>query len=122
MTITDLLARTIPLAVPDELATAEATDVTLIGEAMETVDVGPFDGAYIRLCATDLVVAVDQARRLLDQIEEAVLDARQERTEAEQHECYCGVRLDPEEACCGARSCVAMLNAERWADTWGGGI
>lgn len=109
----------IPMAVPDELATAEATDVTLIGEVMETVDVGPFAGAYLRICAPDLVVAVDQARRLLDEIERAVMDARQERADEMSHECFCGVRLDPEEACCGAERCERELAAERHHDAMG---
>lgn len=106
MTITDTPVTILPLAVPDALATAEAVDVTLIGDAMETVDVGPFNGVYFRVAADDLVVAVDQARRVLDELEAAVLDARQDRMEAQRHECPgCPTRLDPDEVTCGAAYC-----------------
>jgi hypothetical protein len=95
----------VPLPVPDELATSEATDVTLLGEAVETVDVGPFAGCYFRVVAVDLVVAVDQARRLLDEIERVVLDARQDRADAERHRCYCDLPLEVDELTCGASRC-----------------
>lgn len=87
----------IPLAVTIPEGT-EACDVEL-AEHHESIDVGPFAGAYLRLCAPDLVVAVDQARRLLDLIEEAVLDARQEQIEVERQRCYCGAPLAGEITC-----------------------
>lgn len=91
--------------VADALARAEAVDVELHGETSESIDVGPFDGTYYRLNAPDLVVAVDAARALLDQIEAAVLDARQERMDAERHDCSCGVRLEIDEPTCGSAIC-----------------
>lgn len=91
------------ISVLDELATAEATDA-VIGE-VETVDVGPFNGHYFRISAADLVIAVDDARRVLTEIEAAVLDARQDKADAERHDCWCGVRLEADETTCGAKAC-----------------
>lgn len=95
----------LPFDVPDELAALEATDVTLIGEALETVDIGPLGGIYYRVAAPDLMVAIDDARKLLNQAEEAVLDARQARIEAERHRCYCDALLDADEETCGSVRC-----------------
>lgn len=109
MTLTTEATTTRPLPVPLELATAEAVDVTLLGQTMETVDIGPFDGCYFRVSAFDLVVEIDNLRRLLDQAEEAVLDARQERMMADRRRCYCGALLDIDEPTCGALRCSREL-------------
>jgi hypothetical protein len=97
-----------PIDLPDGLATLEVTDVDL-GQHHESIDVGPFAGTYLRLRATDLVVAVDEARRLLDRIEEAVLDARHDATMAARVPCpSCSTLIDPEEPDCGAPMCRAL--------------
>lgn len=92
------------------LAQMEATDAE-IGQSHESIDVGPLpDGSYVRLLAPDLVVRVDEARRLFDRIEEAVLDARHDKMMAERHVCPgCPTMLDPEEITCGAPACNREL-------------
>jgi hypothetical protein len=119
VTAVHALTIVLPVAVPDELATAEATDVTLIGDALETVDVGPFDGAYYRLSATDLVVAVDRARRLLNEIETAVLDARQDRYQALLRPCpWCSTLIEPDEDDCGSGTCARAAAAEQAVEAY----
>lgn len=102
----------VPLAIfPATLDVLEAVDVDLT-EHHETVDVGPIDGRYLRFMAPDLLVAVDQARRVLGLIEDAVLDARQEAMEAERHDCPCGTRLEADEISCGSPRCDHLVAQE----------
>lgn len=98
--------RIVPLPISALLACLEAVDVTLIGDALETVDVGPIDGTYYRVSARNLLHEIAVARCLLDNAEEAVLDARQERAEAERHVCPgCPTMLEPDENTCGSARC-----------------
>lgn len=109
---------TIAVAIPPELVDAEATDVTL-SPGMESVDVGPFSGAYLRFTCGDLVAAVDAARRLLDEVERVVLDARQDALDAERWRCpWCSTLLESTEDCCGRPSCVRHLDYERRMEAW----
>lgn len=109
---------TVAVAVPPELVDAEATDAVL-HPGMEQVDVGPFGGVYLRFAAPDLVAAVDAARRLLDEVERVVLDARQDATDAERTCCpWCSTPLEPDEDVCGAPACVRHLDYERRMEAW----
>lgn len=102
----EAITTTVAFGVPDELAAAEAVDVTLIGDTLESVDVGPFAGVYYRVSAANLVHAVAVCRALLDEIESAVFDARQERLDAERHVCPgCPTLLEPDENTCGSARC-----------------
>jgi hypothetical protein len=92
----------VALPLSGELARLEAVDVTLIGDVLESIDIGPNGDTYYRVTARNL---------LHDLAEEAVLDARQERLDAERHVCPgCPTLLEPDEDTCGAARC----NAE-WA-------
>lgn len=110
------------IAVPAELLdrALEAADATIERDA-ETVAVGPFgDVTYYRVSAPDLVVAVDEARRLLDEIEAAVLDARQDKIDAERHQCaFCSTLIDGDMETCGHSVCDRRLAAERYYDALG---
>lgn len=100
---------TMTVSVPPSLADVEVTDVEL-GQAHESIDVGQPGGVYLRVCAPDLVVGVDEMRRLLDRIEEAVLDARHDAMMAARHVCPgCPTLIDPDEPTCGAPACNAEL-------------
>lgn len=110
MTQTYEATTTVPFAVPTELATVEAVDVTL-GDVMETIDigpfiVGPFVDVYYRASAPDLLVEIDRARRILNAAEDAVLEARQVRMDAQRRECPgCHTLLDEAEQTCGDARC-----------------
>lgn len=54
---------------------------------------------------TDPMVVADYLRRIAEQIETATVDARQAQVDAEQNECWCGVRLEEGQEDCGARLC-----------------
>jgi hypothetical protein len=101
----------VALPLSGELARLEAVDVTLIGDVLESIDIGPNGDTYYRVTARNLLHEIAMARCLLDLAEEAVLDARQERLDAERHVCPgCPTLLEPDEDTCGAARC----NAE-WA-------
>jgi len=109
MTITPLRyavsTATIPLPVSAEGVDAlEAVDANIKNDN-ETVDVGPFGTTYLRLTGTDLVAFADALRLLSDRIIDTVMEARQERVDAERHRCECGALLDADEDDCGAARC-----------------
>ena len=92
----------------DDLDDIEATDAVIISDKLESVDVGgggALHGVYLRITGPDLIAAADGLRRLADRIIDAVLDARQDKADAERHDCWCGVRLEADETTCGARAC-----------------
>lgn len=99
----------------EDITDLDVADAVIVGE-LEQVDIGGagvLTGTYLRVTGPDLVVAAEALRRLADRIIDAVLDARQERIEAEQHECYCGARLDPDEITCGALRCQREWRDDR---------
>lgn len=92
----------------EDILNIEVTDAVIVSDTLEQVDIGGggvLHGTYLRLSGPDLVVAAEELRRLADRIEACVLDARQEKIDAERHACWCGTRLDPEELDCGAPRC-----------------
>jgi hypothetical protein len=93
--------------VPFDGALIEVLEATnaVIGDNVESVEVGPIAGRSLVLTAPDLLVSFDAVKRLIDQAEVAVMDARQDRADAERHECYCGVRLEADELTCGSSRC-----------------
>lgn len=94
---------------PDDLDHLDVADATVVSDRLEQVDVGGggvLHGVYLRLSGPDLVAAADALHRLADRIIDAVLDARQDRMEAQRHECPgCRTLLEPDETTCGRRAC-----------------
>ncbi len=101
----------------EDITDMEATDVVLIGDKVEQIDIGGGGvlgvGTYLRVTAPDLVVAADALKRLADEIIHAVIDARQDRLDAEAHNCHCGVRLEADEEDCGSQLCRRRSAQER---------
>lgn len=100
---------------PDLLTTAifdalEATDAE-IGTGHESIDVGPLpDGRYVRLCADDLQRLIDQARRVLDKMEDTLLEARFDSDQASMHVCPgCPTHLPADLTTCGRNACEREL-------------
>lgn len=95
----------------EDIADIEATDAVILSEHLEQIDVGgagPLHGVYLRLSAPDLVAVAEELRRLSDRIIDAVLDARQDRLDAQRHVCPgCPTMLEPDEVTCGDRRCEA---------------
>lgn len=93
----------------DLLAGMEATNATTGNH--ETVEIGPMFGRYLSLSAPDLLVSLDALKRLIDQAEVAVMDARQEALELERTACPgdCGTLIDPDEDFCGSRLCARRI-------------
>lgn len=77
----------------------------VVGDKTETIEIGPFFGRYLTVTAEDLMVRAEQVIDLMRQVQDAVLDARQERLDAERHDCWCGTRLEADEVTCGADRC-----------------
>lgn len=97
----------------------EATDATILTEDHESVDVGPFTSPlgfdyYKRLTGSDLVAWVDACRRVLTEIEAVVLDARQDKADAERSTCpWCSTLIEADEDFCGSATCARQMDAER---------
>lgn len=92
----------------EDISDMEATDCVIVSETLEQIDIGgagPLHRAYVRLSAPDLVVALTALKNLCDDAINAVLDARQDRAEAERHDCLCGVRLEADELTCRQPAC-----------------
>lgn len=85
----------------------------------ERIDIGhagPLFGRYLRVEANDLVEVAHALHSLADRISSVIFDARDEKLEAERHDCFCGTRLEPDESTCGAETCNRRAAAEAWAD------
>lgn len=97
----------------EDISDMEATDPVIVSDTLEQIDIGgagPLHGTYLRVSAPDLVVAFDALRRLIDQAEAAVLDARQDRMDEQRHECPgCPILLEPDEETCGSSRCNQLL-------------
>lgn len=101
----------------------EATNPTT-GD-VETVEIGPLFGRYLTLSAPDLLVSLDALKRLADEAQVAVMDARQEAVEAERQSChYCDTphSVEPGADTCGRADCERRFGAEVYADLVLGGI
>lgn len=99
----------------EDISDMEATDCVIVSEELEQIDIGgagPLHNAYLRLSAPDLVVALTAIKTLCSDAIDAVLDARQDRAEAERHDCSCGVRLEADELHCGSPACVRRFMQE----------
>lgn len=103
----------VALDTADELAGLEAVDTVIVSDTCEQIDIGgagPLADVYLRLTSPDPLVTLDGLRRLIDRAEAAVLDARQDRADAERHECPgCPVLLEPDEDTCGSARCDQVL-------------
>lgn len=111
---------TVPLRFgADDIDNLDIADPTIVSDTLEHVDIGgagPLFGRYLRVEADDLVEVADALRRLADRIIVAVIDARDEKLDAERHDCFCGVRLEPDEVTCGSAVCNDKACTEAWAD------
>lgn len=92
------------------LGQLEAVDAE-IGEHHEAIDVGPLpDGSYVRLCADDLGRLIDQARALVNLMEDTLLEARFERDQSLSRVCPgCPTRLPADLTTCGDPRCDREL-------------
>lgn len=104
----------------DELDVCNPEIVSDTCERIEVGHAGPLFGRYLRIEANDLVDVAGALHRLADRITHATFDARDEKLEAERHDCYCGTRLERDEITCGAEPCNQRACAEAWADEHSG--
>lgn len=81
----------------------------------ETLIFGVAGDRYQRFSITDrdLLNMLAEVRCFVSTLDVDIVEARQQAVEAEQHDCPCGLRLDPDEEVCGASSCIAYLQDER---------
>lgn len=102
----------IPLDAPSDASTLEVCNVE-VGDCFEAAEIGPYAGnRYTRIRARDLLLYAYEQRRLADDLITAVLDERDRKAEADRHDCICGVRLDPDDAHCGAERCRRHVERE----------
>ena len=102
-----------------EIDGLDIEDVTIASDSCERIDLGGSGallGSTLRVEANDLVAVADALRRLADRISTATFDARDEKLDAERHDCFCRVRLERDEVTCGSAVCDAKAAAEAWAD------
>jgi hypothetical protein len=101
----------------DEL---DVFDSEVLSDTCERVSIGgagPLFGRYLRVETNDLVDVAQALHRLADRIMDTTFDAREEKLEAERHDCYCGTRLEADEVTCGATLCDRKARVEVWADS-----
>jgi hypothetical protein len=92
----------------DDIDDLDIADPEIVSDVLERLDIGgagPLHGRYWRVEAPDLVEVATALHRLADRIVDAILNARQDKLDAERHDCWCGTRLDPDEITCGAARC-----------------
>lgn len=107
----------------EDFADMEATDAEVFDDGTEQVDVGGgglLPMAYLRFRGENLVAAADALKRLADQIIDAVMDARQEKLDAERRCCpYClVVKIEPDEDYCGSIDCGRLLDQDLRHGAW----
>lgn len=92
----------------EDFSDLDVADAICISDTLEQVDIGGglLGTRYLRFSGPDLVAAIDALRRVLDRAQDAVLDARQARIDAERQECPgCRTLIEPDENTCGAAAC-----------------
>lgn len=105
-------ATTVPITLiwpcGEDIADMEITDALIINDTLEQIDIGGrgvLQGVYLRISGPDLVCAFEELRRKCDEAIHQIMDARQDRLDAERHHCWCNTLLEPDEVDCGAQAC-----------------
>lgn len=120
MTITQPTTQTTTVLLgADDIDLLDIADPEVLSDNLERVDIGGtglLRGCYLRIESPDLVLVAEALHRLADRIMNAAFDAREEKLEAERHDCWCGTRLEADEITCGAARCDQAERLDR--DGW----
>lgn len=102
---------------PEHFADIDVRDAEVLGslaqsDTIERITIGFGDRAVI-VAGHNLLTLVDETRKVLDRVEESVMDARQHKAEQEARRCWCGTLLfDPDDTDCGATRCVRLTEQD----------
>lgn len=110
------------VVIPFQVTDIDGLEVTNVecGKRHEAFELGPdYRNQYVRICSPDNAALAAKLRALADDLLDATMDERERQAEAERHDCFCGVRLDPDDDTCGSVICLRKADAERYYDSLG---